>query len=154
MPSGIVIARIALLPHADKATRFKLFFTISVMLTQGDAMKRILSGATRKLLRRGIGLFLTERNAPCGINRPSVSPIKSMIDEGHEKEFRQVFRLSRNVFESLGQDLSPWIKDGRSKNGRQNVEARVKVGITLYYMAHGGDGINLGCMSGLKNNLR
>jgi hypothetical protein len=75
-----------------------------------------------------------------------------MIDGGHEKEFRQMFRLSRNVFESLAQDLSPWIKDGRSKNGRQNVEARVKVGITLYYMAHGGDGINLGCMSGLKNN--
>ncbi len=63
-----------------------------------------------------------------------------------------MFRLSRNIFESLFQDLSPWIKDGRSKNGRQNVEARVKVGITLYYMAHGGDGINLGCMSGLKND--
>jgi hypothetical protein len=59
MPSGIIIALIALLPHADKATQFKLFLTISVMLTQGNAMKRILSGATRKLLRRGIGLFLT-----------------------------------------------------------------------------------------------
>ena len=43
------------------------------MLTQGDAMKRILSGATRKLLRRGIGPFLTARNAPSGINRPSFS---------------------------------------------------------------------------------
>ena len=85
MQSGIVIALIALLPHADKATRFKLLLTISIMLTQGDAMKRILSSATRKLLRRGIGPFLTERNAPSGINRPSVSPIKSMIDGGHEK---------------------------------------------------------------------
>ena len=101
MPPSIVIALIALLPHADKATRLKLFLAISVMLTQGDAMKRILSSATRKLLRREIGPFLTERNAPSGINRPSVSPIKSMIDGGHEKEFRQMFRVSRNVFESL-----------------------------------------------------
>ncbi len=58
----------------------------------------------------------------------------------------------RIVFESLVQDLSPWIKDGEFENGRQNVQARVKVGITSYYMAHSGDGINLGCMSGLKNN--
>jgi hypothetical protein len=83
----IAPALIALLPHADKVTRFKLFFklALSVMLTeaQGDAMKRILSSATRKLLRREIGPFLTERNAPSGMNRPSVSPIKSMIDGGH-----------------------------------------------------------------------
>ena len=44
------------------------------------------------------------------------------------------------------------LKDGRSRNGRKNVEARVKVGIALFYMAHGGDGISLGAMSGLKNN--
>ncbi len=71
MPSGIVIALIALLQHADKATQFKLFLTISGMLTQGDAMKRILSGATRKLLRHGIDPFLTERNAPSGITGPA-----------------------------------------------------------------------------------
>ncbi len=43
---------------------------------------------------------------------------------------------------------------GSKTDGRRmgDVEARVKVGITLYYMAHGWDGINLGCMSGLKNN--
>ena len=90
MPSSIVIALIALLPHADKAIRFKLFSTISVMITQQDAMKIILSGATRKLLRRGIGPFLTARNAPSGINRPSFSPIKSMIDR--ELENKQEFR--------------------------------------------------------------
>ena len=68
-------------------------------------------------------------------------------DLEQEKEFSSIVYLK-----FLLQDLSLWIKDRLSKNGRQNVEARVKVGITLYYMAHGGDGINLGCMSGLKNN--
>ena len=90
MPPSIVIALIALLPHADKATRFKLLLAISVMLTQGDAMKRILSSATRKLLRREIGPFLTERYAPSAINRCIVSPIKSMIDR--ELENKQEFR--------------------------------------------------------------
>ena len=61
IPPSIVIALIALLVHADKATRFKLFLNISVILTQGDAMKRMLSCATRKLLQCGIGPFLTER---------------------------------------------------------------------------------------------
>ena len=96
-------------PHADadKATRFKLFSTTSFMLTQGHAMKRILSGATRTLLRSGIGPCLTKRKAPSGINRASESPIKSMIDGGHEKESMKMFRLSPSLFESLVQHLSP-----------------------------------------------
>ena len=87
MPPSIVIALIALLAHADKATLFQLFLTISVMLTQGDAIKRILSCATRKLLQCGIGPFLTERNN-CRVNRPSGSPIKSMIYRDNKQEIR------------------------------------------------------------------
>ena len=59
MQSSIVIALIALLQHADKATRFNLVLAIFLMRSQGGAMKRNLSGLKRKLLRRGIGLFLT-----------------------------------------------------------------------------------------------
>ena len=92
------------------------------------------------------------KEQPCGINRPSISPINSMIDGGHETEFRRMFHVSQQVFEALVQDLSPWITDGRSRNGCQNVEARVKVGIALVYMAYVGDGITLGAISGLKNN--
>ena len=72
-----------------------------------------------------------------------------MIDGWHETEFRLMFRVSRKVFEALVQD---WMKDGRSRNGRQNVEARVKVGSTFFFMAHVGDGITFGAMCGLKNN--
>ena len=158
MTPSIVVALAALLPHADKATRLKIVLCIVVIITQENCLKRVLA-AVPKPFRRGIlssflmrKAYQAPRSTPSGINRPSVSPIKAMIDGGHETEFRRMFRLSRNVFEALVQDLSPWIKDGRSRNGRQNVEARVKVGIALFYMAHGGDGISLGAISGLKNN--
>ena len=158
MTPSIVVALAALLPHADKATRLKIVLCIVVIITQENCLKRVLA-AVPKPFRRGIlssflmrKAYQAPRSTPSEINRPSVSPIKAMIDGGHETEFRRMFRLSRNVFEALVQDLSPWIKDGRSRNGRQNVEARVKVGIALFYMAHGGDGISLGAISGLKNN--
>ena len=156
MSSSTVVLLAALLPHADEATRLKILLCIVAIISQENCVKRILAFVP-KLFRRGImtSFFKREsspRSTPSGINRPSISPIKSMIDGGHETEFRQMFRLSRNVFEALVLDLSPWIKDGRSRNGRQNVDARVKVGIALFYMAYGGDGISLGAMSGLKNN--
>ncbi len=77
MQSSIIIALIALPLHTDQATLFKLYLTIARMLTEGGAMKRILSGAKRKQLKTwsGIVQFLTERNAHSGINKPSVSPI-------------------------------------------------------------------------------
>jgi hypothetical protein len=138
MTPSIVVALAALLPHADKATRLKIVLCIVVIITQENCLKRVLA-AVPKPFRRGIlssflmrKAYQAPRSTPSGINRPSVSPIKAMIDGGHETEFRRMFRLSRNVFEALVQDLSPWIKDGRSRNGRQNVEARVKVGIALF----------------------
>ena len=136
MPSSIVVALAALLPHADKETRLKIVICIVTIITQENCAKRILA-VVPKAFRRGIihSLMMKDaRSPPSGINRPSISPIKSMIDGGHEKEFRQMFRLSRNVFEALVKDLSPWIKDGRSRNGRQNVEARVKVGIAIFFL--------------------
>jgi hypothetical protein len=158
MTPSIVVALAALLPHADKATRLKIVLCVVIIITQENCLKRVLA-AVPKPFRRGIlssflmrKAYQAPRSTPSGINRPSVSPIKAIIDGGHETEFRRMFRLSRNVFEALVQDLSPWIKDGRSRDGRQNVESRAKVGIALFYMAHGGDGISLGAISGLKNN--
>jgi hypothetical protein len=54
-----------------------------------------------------------------------------------------MFRLSRPVFLASSQDLSPCLKHCRSRNSRKNVPAEKKIGIAQYYMAHGGDGVNL-----------
>jgi hypothetical protein len=63
-----------------------------------------------------------------------------------------MFRLSRPAFEALATDLSPWMKSGKSRNKSQNLIARMKIGIALYFFAHGGSGHNLGAVSGLKKN--
>ena len=61
-----------------------------------------------------------------------------------------MFRLSRLVFEAVLAELSPFLTDGRSRNSQQNIPARLKLGVALYYMAHGGDAIHLESASGLS----
>ena len=69
-----------------------------------------------------------------------------------------MFRLSRNVIECLARELSPWIKDGLSFNGRQNKLAKLKKRITLHScgngvtLIHGRNGATLGYASGLKSS--
>ena len=60
-----------------------------------------------------------------------------------------MFRLSRNVFEAVFHEISPFLREGNSYNRQQNIPARLKLGIALYYMAHGGDAAHLECASGL-----
>ena len=97
-------------------------------------------------------LMFNIREDPSGANNPNSSAIQSMIETGYDREFKKIFRLSRPVFEALVNDLSEFMKDGRSWNTRQIVTLEVKVSIALYFMAHGGNGITLGHASGLKNN--
>ena len=61
----------------------------------------------------------------------------------YEIQFRRMFRVSRNVFDSLLEDLSLHLSDGGSHNTEQNIPASLKLGVALYYMAHGGDAIHL-----------
>ena len=61
-----------------------------------------------------------------------------------------MFRVSRRVFEALLDELEPFLHDGRSRNSQQNVPACLKLGVSLYYMAHGGDAMHLESASGLS----
>ena len=69
---------------------------------------------------------------------------------GNELQFRRMFRVFRRVFEALLDELEPFLHDGRSRNSQQNVPACLKLGVALYYMAHGGDAIHLEAASGLS----
>ena len=92
MPSSIVVALAALLPHTDKETRLKILISIVTIITQENCTSRVFA-VVPKVFRRRIAYFLIKdaRSPSSGINRPSISPIKSMIVGGHEKEFRQMF---------------------------------------------------------------
>jgi hypothetical protein len=76
-------------------------------------------------------------------NDISKAKILTVIKTSADADFKSMFRLSRPVFLASSQDLSPWLKDCRSRNSRKNVPAEKKIEKALYYMAHGGDGVNL-----------
>jgi hypothetical protein len=61
-----------------------------------------------------------------------------------------MFRLSRFVFQTVLAEISPYLIDSNSRNSEQNISARLKLGIALYYMAHCGDAIHLEASSGLS----
>ncbi len=61
-----------------------------------------------------------------------------------------MFRLSRHLFDALVIDLAPFITNSSSKNVSQNVTARHKIGIALYYTACGLDGDVFGGAAGLE----
>ena len=86
--------------------------------------------------------------------RHSSSPIVEIMESGSEAEFRCMFRLSLTVFAALVVELSPWITNGRSYNGDQNVTAEAKTAIALYCIAHSGNGFTLGVAAQLKKNIQ
>ncbi len=59
--------------------------------------------------------------------------------------------LRRLVFEAVLEELSPFLTDSHSQNSQQNISACLKLGVALYYMAHGGNAIHLKAASGLSN---
>jgi hypothetical protein len=94
--------------------------------------------------------WFIRRDIPDGLYENFISLIELLINRAEEYKFRAAFRLSRHVFEALVIDLAPFIRDGNSRNASQNVSARHKIGIALYYMAHGMDGDVLGGAAGLE----
>ncbi len=77
-----------------------------------------------------------------------------MIKTGTDAYFKSMLRLSRPVVLAASHDLSPLLKDCRSRNSRENVPAEKKIEKALYYMAHGGDGVNLGVVSELSEYIK
>jgi hypothetical protein len=87
-------------------------------------------------------------------NDISNAKILTMIKTGTDADFKSMFRLSRPVFLAASHDLSPWLKDCRSRNSRKYVPAEKKIGIAQYYTAHGGDGVDLGVVSDLSEYIK
>ena len=56
--------------------------------------------------------------------------------------FIRIFRLSCSV-DLQHWLLSPWIKNGRSKNGKQYVTANESLFFTLYFIIYGGIGFKI-----------
>ncbi len=86
------------------------------------------------------------------MNDISKAKILRVIKTGAGADFKSIFRLSRPVFLAFLHDLSLWLKECRSHNSRKNVPADMKIEIALYYMAHCGDGVNLGTISYLTSS--
>ena len=130
---------------------------LTLMLQQQvpHANTLINAGNIRRMVRSAdsdtlaVHLLAMLREEPSGALDPHNSTMLRIIMKGHEKEFRRMFRLSRNVFEAVFHEISPFLREGNSYNRQQNIPARMKLGIALYYMAHGGDAAHLECSSGL-----
>lgn len=84
-----------------------------------------------------------QRTSPDGLYDQYESVIQLYIRKASPEKFRAAFRVSREIFEAILRAISPFIKDGKSRNSSQNVTASHKLGIALYYMAHGMDGDGL-----------
>ncbi len=100
-----------------------------------------------------VHLLAMMRDEPSGVLDPHNSHLMRAIMKGKEKQFRRMFRLSRNVFEAVLEEISPFLLDGNSRNHKQNIFSRLKLGVGLYYMAHGGDAVHLKSASGLSKAL-
>jgi hypothetical protein len=104
----------------------------------------------QKAMFMNLLMWYSQRAIPDGLFDGYESVIELYIRKANPEKFRAAFRVSRKIFEALLQALSPFIKDGKSRNSSQNVTAPVKLGIALYYMAHGMDGDVLGGAAGLE----
>ncbi len=92
-----------------------------------------------------VHLLAALREEPTGVNDPHTSEIIKKIRKGNEIQFRRMFRVSRLVFEAVHMlaELSPFLDDRASRKHQQNFPARLRLGVELYFMAHGGDAIHL-----------
>jgi hypothetical protein len=106
----------------------------------------------RKAMLMNLLLWYSQRTIPDGLYEDHESLIELLIRKANPDKFRAAFRVSREIFDALVRALSPFITDGKSKNSAQNVTAPVKLGIALYFMAHGMDGDVLGGAAGLERH--
>ena len=61
-----------------------------------------------------------------------------------------MFRLSRKVFDTILEVLSPFLSDGMSRNHHKTYQQVLKLGVALYCFAHSGDSFHLEAASGLS----
>ena len=101
---------------------------------------------------RNIAFYLLSRlrNAPSQTLHHSTCPLLRTITVGSDSEFKQAFRVSRAVFSALLSELAPYLRDGYSRNGSQNLSAELKLGVAMFFFAHGGSGQHLKMASGLS----
>jgi hypothetical protein len=152
-PAFLLLINAAAMEEDDFERSVLLF--LATIISQQETTIRVppIFPSRIPLLRLLMLMSQQQRRAiPSGANDPHNSPISRMIDFGNDEEFKCMFRLTRSVFESLVRDLSTWINHGRSPNPSQNLAPEIKIGIALYFMAHGGDGVTLGHASGLKKS--
>ena len=136
----------------DEDQRIRILIGIIAAYFHIQQINRLRTHSNRKL-RLLLALVGTLRNDPSGALCPEHSTIyKTIYNEANDLEFKQQFRMSRPAFEALVTELSPWIKTGKSRNKKQNICARMKIGIALYFFAHGGSGQNLGNNCGMKKS--
>ena len=90
-----------------------------------------------------VHLLTCLREEPTRVNDPHNYDMSRKILWGNEKQFRRMFRLSRDVFETVLAETWPYLTDSNSRNSEQNISACFKLGIEFYCMAHGGDAIHL-----------
>ena len=131
----------------------KAALIIMTMLSQSQADARMRMIASRPSVSPDalvVHLLASMRADPTGVNDPHNSDIMQRILYADEIQFRRMFRVSCYVFDSLLEDLSLHLSDGGSYNTEQNIPASLKLGVALYYMAHGGDAIHLEAASGLS----
>ena len=134
----------------DEDERTRIILTLIVIYFHTAQLERMRNQA-RVTLRLICASILLLRNDPSGAYAWQRSSIYYTIYwEATDIEFKQQFRMSRPAFEALVNDLSPWMKSGTSRNRKQNLCARMKIGVALYYFAHGGTGHNLAKISGLS----
>ena len=159
LPSLVFLLR-SRLAGADEEESIKIVLCIGVIMMQQNNIRRMTPFRRTNdynVARTSMWRYLEspDRAVPTlSRKRHSSSPIVEIMESGSEAEFRCMFRLSRTVFAALVVELSPWITNGRSYNGDQNVTAEAKIAIALYFMAHGGNGFTLGVAAKLKKNIQ
>ena len=150
----ILLFLISLLSKArTRRDKLKVAMVIMTVIAQqnGHANAANLCRMARRTSSDALVVHLLAclREEPTGVNDPHNSDLIRKIVWGNEKQFRRMFRVSRYVFEAVLAEISPYLTDSNSRNSQQNISARLKLGIALYYMAHGGDAIHLEAASGL-----
>ena len=153
----VLLFLISILAKArTRRDRLKAIMVILTVLAQQQGrvnlahMRRMARNASDDSLL--VHLIAALREEPTGVNDPHNSDMMRRIKKGTEIQFRRMFRVSRLVFEAVLAELSPFLNNGASRNSQQNTPASLKLGVALYFMAHGGDAIHLEAASGLSKS--
>jgi hypothetical protein len=115
---------------------------------QKDRIQRLIMNRESRNMQHF--LLIDMRSYPSGVRHPLEYDFMITIETGNDEEFRSIFSVSRPVFSALLNELASHLRDGRSRNRRQNISAELKRGISLFCMGHGGSGKHFSSASDLK----